>query len=66
MVSAETVSRIERLKAVIGEGCPACKDWPHVWVMGKDDPQPPVACDQCGRRFAGGMRVYIGVDLDAV
>jgi len=66
VVKAKTVSRIQRLKAVIGAECPACKDWPHVWILGEHDPPPPMACEACGRRFEGGVRIYIGVDPDAI
>lgn len=59
---AKTVARVERLRAVIGEGCPACKGWPLVWILGDDSPEPPMECDSCGRRFEGLVRVYVGVD----
>jgi hypothetical protein len=67
MVRAKTASRIARLKAAIGEGCPACKAWPPVWILGEHDPEPPMVCDCCGRQFKGGVRVYIsGIDVGTI
>jgi hypothetical protein len=66
VVKARTAARVQRLKAKIGEGCPACKDWPHCWILGEDDPEPPMRCERCGRRFAAGMRIDVGVDPNAI
>jgi hypothetical protein len=66
VVKAKTVGRIQKLRARIGEGCPACKGWPLVWILGDDDPEPPAACSRCGRVFAGLVRVYVGVDPDDI
>jgi hypothetical protein len=61
-VKAKTAGRIQKLRAKIGDGCPKCKAWPHVWILGDNSPEPVTECDQCGRVFAGLMRVYVGVD----
>lgn len=66
MVRATTAGRIQKLRAKIGEGCPACKGWPLVWILGDDSPEPPTECAHCGRRFEGLVRVYVGVDPDDI
>jgi hypothetical protein len=66
VVRAKTAGRIKKLRERIGEGCPACKDWPMVVILRDDDPEPPGACDRCGRVFTGLVRVYVGVDPDAI
>lgn len=63
---AKTAARVERLRARIGEGCPACRAWPLVWIMGEGSPEPPLACASCGRVFDGLVRVYVGVDPDDI
>jgi hypothetical protein len=65
-VKAKTVTRVDRLRAAIGTGCPACKCWPFVYHLRDTDPTPPTACDRCGRHFAGLVRIYIGVDPDDI
>jgi hypothetical protein len=63
---AKMVTQVERLRAAIGEGCPACRDWPLVHCLSDTEPMPPTSCARCGRRFAGLVRRYVGVDPDAV
>ena len=50
----------------MGTGCPVCRDSTHVWVLGEHDPEPPMRCVSCGRPFEGWVRIYVGVDPDAV
>ena len=63
-----TVRRIADLKLRFtpAPGCDSCRAWPSLWIIGEDDPEPPLVCDQCGREFGGLLRVYIGVRLDDV
>lgn len=63
---ATTTARVARLRARCGEGCPACRVWPHVWLMGEGDPEPPGSCPGCGRAWRGLVRVYVGVSLGDV
>jgi Zn ribbon nucleic-acid-binding protein len=65
-VRATTVARIDRLRAKIGAGCPACRDRPQVWILGEDDPEPPDQCERCGRRVDGEVYVYVGIDPDVI
>jgi hypothetical protein len=65
-VKATTLTRIARLRARIGTGCPMCKRWPLVYFLTDADPTPATTCDRCGRRFAGLVRLYVGADPDAV
>ncbi len=58
--------RLDRLRGRIPEGCRECRDWPQVWIMNESGPEPPDECEYCGRRFAGLVRVYVLVDLDAI
>jgi hypothetical protein len=58
--------RIIRLRSTIPEGCRVCREWPLVWIMTETCPEPPTGCVNCGRRFSGLVRVYVGVDLDAI
>lgn len=51
--------RLAQLRTRIPAGCPACRHWPHVWILNPGDPEPPVQCDGCGRRFTGLIRVYL-------
>ena len=44
-------------------GCPACRSWPLVWLIGDGDPEPPVACWTCGRESTTETRVYMGVRM---
>jgi len=47
-------------------GCPTCRAWPSIWIVGVDDPEPPVNCAVCGRPFSCMSLVYISVRLDLV
>ena len=58
--------RLDRLKMQIPEGCPACRNWPLVWIMNEDGPEPPNVCARCGCRVVGLVRVYVMVDVDAI
>lgn len=44
-------------------GCPACRGWPVIWLVGEGDPEPPASCDKCGRAWANRVQVYVGVRL---
>ena len=61
-MKAHLSRRITRLSASVPPGCPACRDWPLVWIMGEGDPGPPGPCERCGREWQGLVRVYL-VDL---
>lgn len=51
--------RVQTLRTQLPEGCPACQDWPHVWLMNAGDSESPERCDQCERQFSGLTRVYL-------
>jgi hypothetical protein len=56
--------RVQTLRDTLPDGCPACWDRPHVWLLNDGDPEPPERCDRCGRRFTGLVRVSLkGVDV---
>ena len=56
--------RLDSQRDRLPEGCPACRAWPHVWLMTDRGPEPPECCDQCGRQFSGLTRVYLpGIDI---
>lgn len=61
-----TLARLRQLESrfALPPGCPACANWPHVWLIGEGDPEPPLVCGECGRAFEGLIRVYIGLRLD--
>jgi hypothetical protein len=40
VVRAKTGQRVERLRAKLGDGCPACVSWPLVHILGDSDPEP--------------------------
>ena len=44
----------------------ACRDWPLIYFLGKHHPEPPRSRDNCGRIFAGLIRVYLGIDPNDV
>ena len=63
-MSRDIDQRLTTLRSQIPAGCPACRDWPHVWIITEGDPEPPAHCDRCGRLFSGLIRVYVvGVSL---
>jgi Zn ribbon nucleic-acid-binding protein len=62
MVRAKTLGRVDRLRAAIGSGCPACRDRPTVHLLGEGDPLPETRCRECGRRFADEVHVFLGID----
>jgi hypothetical protein len=60
-------SRVNRLNDRVPEGCVVCRNWPQVWLLGDDDPDPPMRCADCGRAVLGRTRVrLVGVDLGLV
>ena len=63
MVSRALRRRTERVRTQVPESCPACRGWPLVWLIGLGDPEPPVACDSCGRAATSKTRVYVGLWL---
>lgn len=63
---AKTVARVDRLRARIGEGCPACRNRPPVHLLQESDPLPPNDCPACGRRFADEVYVYPGIDPELI
>jgi hypothetical protein len=46
-------TRVQRLSDQVPEGCVVCREWPHVWLLGDDDPDAPVRCTDCGRSVVG-------------
>lgn len=58
--------RLDRLRAHIPEGCRVCRTWPRVWIINDTGTEPPDECNHCGRLFSGLVRVYVGVDVDAI
>ena len=63
---AMSAARVDRLRARIGAGCPACRNRPRVRIPGEDGPESPKWCEACGRRVAGEVHVYVGIDPDVV
>ena len=55
--------RAERGRALVSPGCPACRGWPAVWLVGVGDPEPPTACEHCGRRSSALACVDVRVRL---
>jgi hypothetical protein len=45
---AQMPLRVERLAERILTGCPVCREWPDVWLLGDDDSDPPEVCPECG------------------
>ncbi len=45
-------------------GCPTCRSWTPVLLIGDDGPHRTEACPDCGRTVPGRLvRVYVGVNL---
>ena len=63
MASRVMRRRAERVRALVPPGCPACRGWPAVWLIGVGDPAPPTMCRQCGRSSDAMTRVHVGVRL---
>jgi hypothetical protein len=45
----------------IGNRCPACRDWPAVWILTELSPSPPDRCGACGRAGVPIIRL-VGID----
>ena len=61
--------RLDRLALLFAPpvGCPTCRHWGAVYVVGDGWVSRPEVCPVCGRRVPHGEpRVYAGVDCRAV
>lgn len=63
MVSRALRRRTEQVRWRVPVGCPACRSWPLVWLVGEGDPEPPWSCGQCGRPLAALTRIELGLRL---
>ena len=59
MVRTALGKRLNQLQAHVPGGCPACRTPPPIVILHDDDPEPPLACAQCGRPVTGIISVQI-------
>ena len=45
--------RLAVVRTHLPAGCPACRVPPPIVILHGDDPEPPTACEVCGRPFTG-------------
>lgn len=54
---AGLTGRVARARAIVPEGCAACRAWPRVRFLHEGEAEPPTVCEACGREWYGLTRV---------
>lgn len=57
--------RVGKIRAVVPEGCHACRGWPLVRFLREGEPGPPTVCAACGRGWHGLTRVHVVVAVES-
>jgi len=53
MTRAALKRRLANVRVQVPEGCPACRVPPSIVILHGDEPEPPGACQHCGRGYPG-------------
>lgn len=52
-------SQVRLQQPALKEGSHSRQSWPHVRFLREGDPEPPTACEACGREWHGLTRVCV-------